>query len=239
MLLYLDSRHRSNPTQDNGSSTFALTAPLHKVRSVELVSAVLPHSFYTVPEGKNTFILSISGLASATISIPIGIYTLTSLAASLQTTINVSGLAVAASLTTLKLTFTYTSAAFSVTPQSDLMGALLGLAPNIAHTSSANTVASSSCCELTPQCIHLTSKKLGSSYTSGTGRELPSTFTIPITEDAGSVIVFNNESSYRQKKNYPTTKDIGGELDITMRDAHGSVLNFNGLNWSVVLRIEQ
>jgi hypothetical protein len=77
---------------------------------------------------------------------------------------------------------------------------------------------------------------LGSAYASGLGREVPPLYTVPIDVNAGAMITFNSQSHFIQKKRYQNPRDIS-EIDVVLRDAFGSVLNMNGLSYTLVLQV--
>ena len=234
-LLQLDSRHRSNITDDNGRSIFHLASSLKGVTSVELVQACLPHSMYTVGAPNNAFQLTQGG-STVTVTLDPSIYTLTTLATEVQSKINVNNFScTAGQTTTLKLLFSF-NAAFSIRVTSEQLAAVFGLTRNTIHTSVGNALQSQFCCELSSPSISVTSRALGSSYASGLGREVPPLYTIPVDQSAGSMLVFNSQSHFIQKKRYSNPRDIS-EIDIVLRDAFGSVLNMNGMPYSLVLQV--
>ena len=235
-LLQLDSRNRSNLTQDNGRSVYHLASSLKDVTSVELVQACIPHSMYTVSTPNNTFELTQGG-STVTVTLDPSIYTLTTLATEIQSKINVAAFTCSAGqTTTLKLLFSFTGA-FSIRVPSEQLAAVFGLTRNTLHTSVGNALQSQFCCELSPPSISITSRALGSAYASGLGREVPPLYTVPIDVNAGAMITFNSQSHFIQKKRYQNPRNIS-EIDIVLRDAFGSILNMNGLPYNLVLQVQ-
>ena len=212
-----------------------MASSLKDVTSVELVQACLPHSMYTVSAPNNTFQLTQGG-ATVTVSLDPAIYTLTTLAAEIQGKVNVAAFTCSAGqTTTLKLLFSF-NAAFSIRVMSEQLAAVFGLTRSTIHTSVGNTLESQFCCELSPPSISVTSRALGSAYASGLGREVPPLYTVPIDVNAGAMITFQSQSHFIQKKRYQNPRNIS-EIDIELRDAFGSILNMNGLPYSLVLQV--
>ena len=236
-LLQLDSRHRQNDTHDPGRSLFDLACSIPNCKSIELVSASIPTSYYTIAPGRNTFILTTS-LASSTITIAPAIYTMASLATIITGTVSLSNFAVTASTSSLKLTFSY-NGAFTIQIPGEQMASVLGLPQGMVHSSSGNALTSINACELSPPVINITSNAIGPCYMAGTGRELPPTFCVPVDVDSGSMINWNYENQFRQKKQYHSDPRDLQQIDITLRDQFGVVLDMNGMNYTLILRIEQ
>ena len=235
--LLLDSRTASNRATDvtnGGRCTFHLTTPIRDVTCVSLSSACIPHSFYTLDDG-STFSLTHSG-STTTVSLDSGIYSLALLAGHIQTQINVASFTCTASTTTLRLQFAFTGP-FSIQVSDEKVAAVMGFAVNTVHQSAANALLSTSVCELAPPMLSVTSQQLRSNYVSGTGTELPAVFTVPIDQNAGSMMVYNEHSHYTQKKKYSQPISLS-QLDIELRDQFGTILNMNGLPWTFVLAIE-
>ena len=237
LYLYLDSRHRNNPSDDDGRANFNLSTPLQSVVSAELVSASIPVSWYTVIQGKNTFQLTHSG-STTTITITEGVYTLTTLATAVQSAINTASFTVAVQTTTNRLILTF-NAAFSLLVSHDQLASVLGFHKNVTVSSQNNVSRSTRVPELLPPYVSVCIKQLGTSYASGLGHELPSTFFVPCDQNSGSVCNFNTGSHFSQKNIYHA--DDGhtvSQLDCTLRDQHGDVIDMNGLPWAIVLKME-
>lgn len=235
--LYLDSRHRNNKSDDDGRSNFTLSTPIRSVVSTELVSASIPVSWYTVIQGKNTFELTHSG-STTNITITEGVYTLSTLATAVQSAINTASFTVAAQTTTNRLLFSF-NAAFSLLVSHDQLASVLGFEKNVTVSSQNNVIRSTRVPELLPPYVSVCIKQLGSSYASGLGHELPSTFVIPCDQNSGSVLAFNSSSHFSQKKTYHDDSHTVSQLDCTLRDQHGDIIHMNGLPWVIVLRIEK
>ena len=238
-LLHLDSRHRTNSQSDGGGkAVFHLSTPLRPISCVELMSASIPVSWYTVVQDKNAFTLTHGGNDS-TVSIVPGQYTLATLAQAITSAINIANFTVTAHQPTLRLVLQY-NAAFTVRIPSEELASVLGFtAVNTPFASVNNALTSPSIPELIPAYVSVCVKQLGSGYSSGTGREEPALFMIPVDQVSGGNLNFNSESHFKQSKKYDASmhRQIA-QLDVVVRDgSFGNTIDFNGLPWSIVLRV--
>ena len=62
-------------------------------------------------------------------------------------------------------------------------------------------------------------------------------FVVPVTEDGGGVIVWNERTAYEQAVDFERSKDIS-QLSFELRDVRGRLL-LPSLNWSITLAYEQ
>ena len=130
-LLHLDSRFRQNVSAPSGTPVFQLQGCPIRTREIRLVSAAIPHSWYTFTTADNTFAITLTGGSATTVSVAAGfIYTLTGLATALQSAINtalgISTFTMTASTTSLKLLLTHPLVGFSLTFASDRTAEVLG-----------------------------------------------------------------------------------------------------------------
>jgi hypothetical protein len=238
-LLHLDSRHRTNSQSDGGGkAVFHLSTPLRPISCVELISASIPVSWYSVVQNKNAFTLSHGGNDSTVTIVP-GQYTLATLAQAITSAINIANFQVTTHQPTLRLVFQF-NAAFTVRIPSEELASVLGFtAVNTPFASVNNALTSPSIPELIPAYVSVCVKQLGSGYSSGTGREEPALFMIPVDQVSGGNLNFNSQSHYAQPKKYDVSmyRQIA-QLDVDVRDSSfGNTIDFNGLPWSIVLRV--
>ena len=131
------------------------------------------------------------------------------------------------------------NAAFTVRIPSEELASVLGFtAVNTPFDSINNALTSPSIPELIPAYVSICIKQLGSGYASGTGREEPALFMIPVDQVSGGNLNFNSQSHYAQSKKYDASmhRQIA-QLDVAVRDGFGNTIDFNGLPWSVVLKV--
>ena len=201
-LLHLDSRHRTNQSdKDGGKSLFHLITPLRNVSCVELLSASIPVSWYTVVSGKNTFTLTQGGTDSIVTIVP-GQYTMTTLAQAVASAINLTDFTVTTHAATLRIVFQY-NAAFSVSIPTEELSFVLGFggsAVNKPHASVTNALTSPYIPELITPYISIGIRQFGSGFASGTGREVPALFMVPVDQVFGGNLNYNSESHFKQVK---------------------------------------
>lgn len=118
--LELDSKD-SQKTNDQDDKTdwptFFLTRPLQNIVGMKVLQAEIPFSYYVINSSNNTFSLNESGVVpTATVTIPVGNYTSSSLASAFGTALTTSSVALGAKTytvvySTLTQKFTITSTA--------------------------------------------------------------------------------------------------------------------------------
>ena len=72
-----------------------------------------------------------------------------------------------------------------------------------------------------------------SSYHPATGDASVPLFVIPVTEDGGGVVVWNERTAYEQSVDFERSRDIS-QLSFELRDVRGKPLS-PSLNWSLTL----
>ena len=242
-LLHLDSRFRQNVTAPSGTPVYQLQGGPIRTHKIRLVSATIPVSWYTFTTADNTFVITPTGGSATTVTIAANfVYTLTGLATALQSAINtalgISTFTVTASTSSLKLLLTHPSVGFTVTFASDRTAELLGFdRAGTYATSGSDVFLSSTICELTTPSIHITGSLGASSYHPATGDTSVPLFVVPVTEDGGGVIVWNEGTAYEQSVDFERNKDIS-QLSFEVRDVRGRVLS-PSLPWSLTLAYQQ
>ena len=243
-LLHLDSRFRQNVTAPSGTPVYQLQGGPIRTSKIRLVSATIPHSWYTLTSENNTFVLTPTGGSATTVTVAAGfIYTLTGLATALQSAINtalgISTFTVTASTSSLKLLLTNPSVGFTLTFASDRTAELLGFERTGTYATNGSDVflSSTHVCELSTPSVHITGSLGASAYHPSTGDTTVPLFVVPVTEDGGSVIVWNEGTAYEQAIAFERSKDIS-QMSFQLRDVRGRALS-PSLNWSLTLAYEQ
>ena len=240
-LVHLDTRHRQNVSSPSGTPLFRLQGGPIRCRRVRLVSATFPHAFPTFTSADSTFVVTPSGGAAATVTLPTSgtIHTLATLATAIATAANAalgtgSGFTVTADAATLRLTLTHPTVAFTATFANDRTAAVLGFGRAGAYSSAGTVLASSHACELVTPTLHIVSRDLGgTSYHPATGDVPVPLFVIPVTEDGGGVVTWNERTAYEQAVDFGRAKDIS-QLSFELLDANGRLVQ-PLLNWSLTL----
>jgi hypothetical protein len=243
-LLHLDSRFRQNTSAPSGTPVFQLQGGPIRTSKLRLVSATIPHSWYTLTSENNTFVITLTGGSATTVTVAAGfIYTLTGLATALQSAINtalgISTFTVTASTSSLKLLLTHSSVGFTLTFASDRTAEVLGFERKGTYATSGSDVflSSTHVCELTTPSVHITGSLGASAYHPATGDTSVPLFVVPVTEDGGGVIVWNERAAYEQSVDFERNKDIS-QISFELRDVRGRALS-PSLNWSLTLSYEQ
>jgi hypothetical protein len=243
-LLHLDTRFRQNVTAPSGTPVFQLQGGPIRTSKLRLVSATIPVSWYTFTAADNTFTITPTGSSATTVTVVAGsIYTLTGLATAVQTAINsalgISTFTVTASTTSLKLLLTHPSVGFSLTFASDRTAEVLGFEKAGAYATSGSDIflSSTHVCELTTPSVHITGSLGASAYHPATGDTSVPLFVIPVTEDGGGVIVWNERTAYEQAIDFDRSRHLS-QLSFELRDVRGRALS-PSLNWSLTLAYEQ
>ena len=248
-LLHLDSRNRE-PGSHNGNPTWHLKRGVC-FRKLRLLNAVLPHSWYTVSDelSSNTSALQIqlSGEAAySSVPVSAGIYNLASFATAFQSAVRslgapYSAFTCTASTLTYKLTLGGMGAEFSVRILDPRWSALTGIELGVS-SSVSTSITGNSQVELAFPHVYITSKKLSFGY-DGLARSascIPPLYTIPVTENAGSVINYSRNSQFDQCVDYGGeggSRMHASEIDLQLTDPYGNVLD-PMLPWTITLEYD-
>jgi hypothetical protein len=244
VLLSIDSRDR-DPSTDRTNARFTLSTPLQNVTSVTLVAAQIPHAWYNVGPHDRSFVYT-SGGTSTTIILPVGSYTMntlaTAVALALNTAIGSNVFTVTASTLHYHMLLQSTSAAYSIDVTSQKLASLMGFKAGIispsSNVSGVHTILSPSPLETAPNTLTISSPELGSGYHTSVGKRLPGMFQISVNENQGSVIEYNRSTSFNQTVKF----DSGHGKDISSFHLH--ILDQNGyridtnLDYNMVWSIE-
>ena len=249
-LLHLDSRNRESGSH-HGIPTWHLKRGIC-FRKLRLLNAALPHSWYTVSDelSSNTSALQIQlagEAAYSSVPVPAGIYNLTSFATALQSAVRSLGapynaFTCTASAVTYKLTLGGMGGAFSVRILDPRWSALTGIEFGVTTSSINNSMIGTSQVELAFPHVYITSKKLSFGY-DGLARSapcIPPLYSIPVTENAGSVINYSRNSQFDQCVDYGWeggSRMHASEIDLQLTDPYGNVLD-PMLPWTITLEYE-
>ena len=240
--LHLNTQYANNANAV--TPQWNLSKPL-RVNRLELLATNLPHSFYTVSESLSTsggFKVQRSGSPADTIVITPRIYTLSTLAAEIQSNVRAadsaySAFTCTAALTTLKLTMSFGSL-WNAQISDPRYASLLRLVEGI-NNPSFNVLNSENACSLATSCLYLTSKEIGTRFgpsAIGNGRQPAATFLISNNVDAGSEINWSAKE-YDQIISYEDPIVLQ-QISMEVRDSHGYVLDTNGLHWNLAIGYE-
>ena len=238
-LLHLDTSTRTNVSAGTGAPEWQLASAIRPTK-MRLLHLSLPHSFYTIPVSSGISV-QVSGSAVTPISVAVGIRSFAEVATAIQAALRASGLtgasnlACTANVKTLKLSFTH-NAAFTLVITTAAMARLTGI-PKGTHASTNNAITPAHPCEIAPTHVTITSKSIGNStpfYPNVRNSNIkPPLFVVPIDQEAGSVVTFNESSYYRQAVDLGSGREFA-QLSLELRNPHGEILD-PGLDWTILL----
>lgn len=236
VLLHLDSSQLSTGT--NEDFTIILNPSIKRVRSVELISAEIPFSFYIITSSNNSLQFN-DGSTTYTINVPVGNYDGTTFAATLKTLMNAvsSSFDVVYSLSTYKIQFTRSAGNFQIFYATSTIAMVIGLTAN-------STVTNNFICQkisnlsgpnyLLINSLALTRPKVTRSYNGTSQSNI--LYKCPIDVNPGSIIIQKNTKSEILKFALPQTIS---DIDLSLKFPDNSIVNLNGQTWSISLLLEK
>ena len=241
-LVFFNSKYatRANNNTANSDVTFILPRPIQKPPGtnlgIKVQQMVYPVSWYTVTAANNRLAYSWGGVAMTDIVLPVGNWTATEL-------LDYFNLWLAGSVTlaydekAMIFTFTDTIAAVELAATSTCLS-LLGFTEGQDHTSTlvggVHTLVSG-LVDLSPtKCIYVSVPNLSINNLIGhTGQPAPILASIPVTQGAGDVEVYINDTGLESV----TQEDTISEFHIKILDQDLSLVNFNNNHWQLTLQI--
>lgn len=213
--------------------------------AMKVVSAEIPNVFDTISLGQNTFVATVAGVPT-TITIPPGIYTGATFAATLQTLLAAYPITVTYSTTTLRLSFVYGLAnPWSLSFASkDTAYLQMGFIPgSTAALGGAGTIVSPLVANITgPYYLYLNSRVMGPLINfnladgNPVGRGTPQIARIPISSNRGELIQYTDPSPDFFFDFFIGTKFETLDLYLTLgSDQTQRPLDCKGAPWSVKL----
>ena len=244
-ILNIDSGLRSSGTNESFQVNLQPPIPGANIKRFSVLDAVIPLSFYYITSSTNTFIVSIAG--SNTITITPGNYTAASLAQQLQTQLNTipgSSWTVTYSSSTYKFTFTESnlgtkSFIFTNNPAARRW---LGFSSNT-PPSFATTITSDQAIQLYPNSILVHSSLPGRQAYTALGNNNLSTYypitqsdvilRIPITNSPGDILTYQ-----------PSIENIRDDvssylssISFYLTDDSNQPINLNYLPWTITIKL--
>jgi hypothetical protein len=233
-VVHVTSSRKLATSKSHSDFVCQLDQPLKDVRSIALLHASIPNSFYTIVDAHNTFVLARSGTDHA-ITLTAGVYTATELAAHLQVKLAaaVTGFTVSYSTSLYKIVFTDPSvSSYTLTISSDRLQRVLGF--------SASSLASAARVATPPHVVQLSSNMvlvMSRAFKAKTHGPSPSSFAIPLDVSSGGIVSFNAKSHYSMRAEYEFGIDLY-QVDIRLTDAHGDDLDTQGGAIDLVFNVQ-
>lgn len=245
ILMVVDSKKRYSGTPTN--FIYRIDKSIDRVRKITLEQLGLPFSYWVVNTSNNVLVLN-NGANTATI--PYGTYNLTNFQLILTNALNAAGInlgfSVNYSLSTGRIQISNSSTSFTVNSVSSQPTSTF--APILGFTSSTTgtTVTGQVSMNISgPRYLYVISQKLCKYFVSQRPRYADSTFNnaigiiIPNVAFGGFITEFTPlDVSINDNKggaSYLTTDNI----DFTLYDEYGNIVDLNGMEWLLVLKLEQ
>jgi len=203
---------------------------------VALIHAEIPVSFYVINEYNNQFRFKNNTAPITTVSIAFGNYNSTSLITALNTALNDANFVITISKLTGKLSFTHNQPYIIYNDFSFSIGTVLGFNPNTIN----NSVGTSNPYTLTPphmlnllgaKKLNIISNELNTINHSSEVGSLSLLTSIAIDQPAYGLIIYENKSGIKHNLK---VKDINN-IDIQILDENHNLVNFNNIDWSMLL----
>jgi hypothetical protein len=207
------------------------------IKRVELKSAVIPNTEYNINASNNTwnFPNTLNGTASFTI--PVGQYTITTLITEMQTL--VPGLTVTQSALTDKLTFAIAGNFDMISdPAINQLAPILGISTTVLTTAGPETADDlPNLTGLTK--VYISSKALGSDKSMITADKVNQNVfaTVPVNVPYGTTQIHEEFSSNTlDRSTFQAHKNLN-KIDVQLLDGNNRVIDLNGLDWEIILRV--
>ena len=232
-VVHVTSSRKLPQSKSHSDFVCQLDQPLRDVRTISLLHASIPNSFYTIVSGHNSLTLTRSSTDHA-ITLTPGVYTATELAAHLQTKLSaaVTSFTVSYSSSLYKFVFTDPSVDYTITVTSERLQRTLGFSTS----SLASTVKTAT----PPHVVQLSSNMvliMSRAFKAKTHGPSPSSFAIPLDVSSGGIVSFNAKSHYSMRAEYDTGIDLY-QVDVRLTDAHGDDLDTQGGAVDLVFNVQ-
>ena len=203
---------------------------------VALIHAEIPVSFYVINEYNNQFRFKLGVATITTVSISFGNYNSTSLITALNTALNDVNFTITISKLTGKLSMTYNSDFIIYNNFSFSIGTVLGFNDNTIN----NSVGVSNPFTLTPpnmlnllgaKKLNIVSNELNTINHSSEVGSLSLLSSLAVDQPSYGLIIYENKSGIKHNLK---VKDINN-VDIQILDENHNLINFNNIDWSLLL----
>ena len=224
MNLYINSADRYPSSNSSSDFYIYLPTPVQNIKSIQLAELSLPNTIYNIRYGVNNYMCWSNG-TSYSFLIPPGIYSISSL---LSTDFPL-------------LPVVVKDNPFILNWNSNVNGltsCFKELGWTNVDTSSSNSQVSPNCVSLErPITIFIESLELGNYFITSKSLSSPSpTFVVQLTNQDGNLVFYNQYMSH-QKIIYSSPLNLT-KLTLTLKNDRNEVINLNGLDWSMNLKIK-
>lgn len=245
ILLVVDSRKRVSGTATNFS--YRIDSSVDRVRKITAVQLSLPFSYYVINPTNNVLVLN-NGANTATL--PPGTYNIANFQIILQTALNSAGInagfTVYYDTSTGILNITNSSVSFTINSLSSQPLSTAATFLGFTVDTTGTTVAGDKVMNISgPRYLYVVSQKLCKFFVSQRPRYADSTFNnaicivVPNTAFGGFIKEFTplvvTINDNKGGASYSAEEDI----DFTLYNEFGQIVDLNGFDWLLVLKLEQ
>ena len=238
-FIHVNSQNRDSGS--NSSTDFSYTLKEgFKAIGIQLQQLQLPYTYYNVNSNNNTLIVNWNSVNN-TITITPGNYTLTSLTAALNTALgNInSNITCTLNSTNWTLTFSFASASpntGSLILSQSTINRLIGF-QTTTNTSSAQTLTSTSVPTFNDQnLLFINIDNIGTNVLSNNSLATSFNFYVPINVNGGDLLTYTPSLDYENRMQCNINTNFV-TLRIRVYDIYGNLLNLNGSDWSMILKV--
>jgi hypothetical protein len=209
---------------------------LHQIKKIALKGAEIPNTQYNIHSDNNLLYFPNSLSGTTDFTIPVGQYTTSTLITEIQS--QIAGLVITQDTLTQKLTFTHATQTFDIVSNTTTNP----MARTLGFLTDASGVGSHVCTGLPNltglKTVYIASHTLCSNTAMCTNDKLKQHVfcSIPITVPFGETQVIDEDSSTFDFSVFHDRKNIA-EIRIKLLDEENHVLELNGLDWYIILRV--
>jgi hypothetical protein len=198
-------------------------------------NAVIPYTFYNINSSNNTLYYAVMGGTQQTLIIPQGNYNAIQLANFLTT--NMAGFIITYNTVNNLYTFSNSAYDFQINTLLSTCLTLIGFQrPLLNFVSSVNKFLTSvyNICLLSKQCVCVQSNLQTGNINNTSKSEGNILISIPVQGQPYGLITYFNYNNIRTNL-YTNTLSL---INIRLCDQHNTLLNLNGVDWSMTLQID-
>jgi hypothetical protein len=241
--LLVNSADRTSSSSSSSDFQINLKPAIFGIKSIKLISAQLPTTFYNIRTGVNDRVCFNRSSTNYSAQIAAGNYTIAGLLSSIQTAMNAldaNSYVCSYSSTTLKVTISGTSS-FSLNWSSNpsaSAGMYYELGWTAADTSSATSQTAPNVFDLSnPKYLYLWIPELPArDRIISTNATDKASFIIPISVNGGTI------DAYTEASNFVQIKDQNGfilqSFTVQLYERNNRQITLNGIEWSFILELD-
>lgn len=206
---------------------------------IQLDAVQIPYTYYNVNSTNNTLVINWNS-SNTTLTISPGNYTLSQLGTALNSAVGTINSNITCTLNSIQWTFTFSfSAASPSTGQLILsqstINRLIGFPSTTDTTNSSNLTSTSVALLLDQAFLFINIDGVGDNIISSTNGN-KYTFYVPVSVVGGEMLVYQTDLDQNQvlKVNQPVKYS---SLHVRLYDNFGNILNLNGSDWSMTIKI--